>query len=180
LTTWAAVSFSRRTLLHCVLLVSVLIYPIMWFLCSIAANCNKKKYQAKRAGEQSIELYFTVYIGLHGPMVEEAVVMDVKDLSFDTIVLSTGQVQRIYTNVSIVQVQWLRRNSSWCFHWAVCFSCNCHKDFLFLQCCLVAYFSWHPQYNPFLYFKFYAFLCPCYWLWMLTIGCSTVIKVTLR
>jgi translation elongation factor EF-G len=39
-------------------------------------------------------------------MVEEAVVMDVKDLSFDIIVCSTGQVQRIYTNVSNPQVQY--------------------------------------------------------------------------
>jgi len=65
---------------------------------AIASNCNKQKYQAKRAGEQSMELYLTVYIGLHSPMVEEAVVMDVKDLSFDVIVCNTGQVQRIYTN----------------------------------------------------------------------------------
>jgi DIS3-like exonuclease 2 len=65
---------------------------------AIASNCNKQKYQAKRAGEQSIELYLTVYIGLHSPLVAEAVVMDVKDLSFDVIVCSTGQVQRIYTN----------------------------------------------------------------------------------
>ncbi|GFG38066.1 hypothetical protein Cfor_10644 [Coptotermes formosanus] len=65
---------------------------------TIAANCNRQKYQAKRAGEQSNELYLAVYIGLHGPLVEEAVVTDVKDFSFDVIVCSTGQVQRIYTN----------------------------------------------------------------------------------
>ncbi|PNF40042.1 hypothetical protein B7P43_G11627 [Cryptotermes secundus] len=63
-----------------------------------ATNCNRQKYQAKRAGEQSTELYLTVYIGLHGPMIEEAVVMDVKDLSFDIIIRRTGLVQRIYTN----------------------------------------------------------------------------------
>jgi len=80
-----------------------LIYIIYTFSCSIASNCNKQKYQAKRAGEQSIELYLTVYIGLHSPLVAEAVVMDVKDLSFDVIVCSTGQVQRIYTNVSTTQ-----------------------------------------------------------------------------
>ena len=77
-----------------------MIYVIYTFSCSIASNCNKQKYQAKRAGEQSMELYLTVYIGLHSPLVAEAVVMDVKDLSFDVIVCSTGQVQRIYTNVS--------------------------------------------------------------------------------
>jgi hypothetical protein len=73
------------------------------FSCSVARNCNRQKYQAKRAGEQSTELYLTVYIGLCGPLIEEAVVMDVKDLSFDVVVRSTGLVQRIYTNVSILQ-----------------------------------------------------------------------------
>jgi exoribonuclease R len=71
--------------------------------CSTARNCNRQKYLAKRAGEQNIELYLTLYIGLRGPMIEEAVVMDVKDLSFDVIIRSTGLVQRIYTNVSIPQ-----------------------------------------------------------------------------
>jgi exoribonuclease R len=80
-----------------------MIYIFYTFSCSIASNCNKQKYQAKRAGEQSMELYLTVYIGLHSPMVEEAVVMDVKDFSFDVIVCSTGQVQRIFTNVSTPQ-----------------------------------------------------------------------------
>jgi exoribonuclease R len=80
-----------------------MISAIHTFSCSIAANCNKQKYQAKRAGEQSIELYLAVYTGLHSPLVEEAVVMDVKDLSFDVIICSTGQIQRIYTNVSIPQ-----------------------------------------------------------------------------
>jgi exoribonuclease R len=88
-------------------MLNVYIYSMMYiiykFSCSIAANCNRQKYQAKRAGEQSNELYLAVYIGLHGPLVEEAVVTDVKDFSFDVIVCSTGQVQRIYTNVSTPQ-----------------------------------------------------------------------------
>lgn len=67
----------------------------------IAANCNKQKFNAKRAGEQSIELYLIHYIGLHQPVVEKAVVMDVKDNSFDAIVISTGYNVRIYLNVSI-------------------------------------------------------------------------------
>jgi hypothetical protein len=44
-------------------------------------------------------------------MIEEAVVMDVKDLSFDVIVFNTGQVLRIYTNVSNPQVQYLENIS---------------------------------------------------------------------
>lgn len=65
---------------------------------AVARNCNRQKYQAKRAGEQSTELYLTLYIGLHGPFIEEAVVMDVKDFSFDVIIRSTRMVQRVYTN----------------------------------------------------------------------------------
>ena len=68
-------------------------------------DCNKQKYLAKRAGEQSSELYLGTYINLHGPMIEEAVVMDVKDLSFDIIICSMGLVQRVYTNVSNVTIQ---------------------------------------------------------------------------
>nr|CAD7430585.1 unnamed protein product [Timema monikensis] len=68
------------------------------FVQKIASNCNKQKFAAKRAGEQSIELYLAIYVGLHGPMVEEAVVVDVKDHSFDIIVCSMGCTQRIYTN----------------------------------------------------------------------------------
>nr|CAD7398536.1 unnamed protein product [Timema poppensis] len=68
------------------------------FVQKIASNCNKQKFAAKRAGEQSTELYLAIYVGLHGPMVEEAVVVDVKDHSFDIIVCSMGCTQRIYTN----------------------------------------------------------------------------------
>ncbi|GLV34776.1 Dis3 like 3'-5' exoribonuclease 2 [Carabus blaptoides fortunei] len=64
----------------------------------IAANCNKQKFNAKRAGEQSIELYLIHYIDLHQPVVEKAVVMDVKDNSFDAVVISTGYNVRIYLN----------------------------------------------------------------------------------
>ncbi|PSN56992.1 hypothetical protein C0J52_04242 [Blattella germanica] len=64
----------------------------------IAATCNKQKYLAKRAGEKSIELYLSIYIAMHGPMCEVAVVMDIKDVSFDVIICKMGLVQRIYTN----------------------------------------------------------------------------------
>jgi hypothetical protein len=57
---------------------------------------------AKRAGEQSIELYLAAYIELHEPMIEEAVVMDVKDFSIDIIICSMGLNQRVYTNVSFL------------------------------------------------------------------------------
>ncbi|XP_063232879.1 DIS3-like exonuclease 2 isoform X2 [Bacillus rossius redtenbacheri] len=64
----------------------------------IAANCNKQKFNAKRAGEQSSDLFLTFYVAQFGPLVEDAVVLDVKDHSFDVIVLSMGCNLRIYTN----------------------------------------------------------------------------------
>ncbi|KAF4529614.1 hypothetical protein B566_EDAN018024 [Ephemera danica] len=64
----------------------------------LASNCNGKKYSAKRAGEQSSELYLTLYVGMHGPLKEEAVVIDVKDQSFDVLVLRTGSNHRVYVN----------------------------------------------------------------------------------
>lgn len=59
------------------------------------------KFCAKKAGEQSSELFFAIWVRNHGPVEEEAVVIDVKDHSFDALVCSTGSNIRVYTNVSI-------------------------------------------------------------------------------
>lgn len=48
------------------------------------------------ASEVSTELFLSVYIGLKGSVISDAVVCDIKDKSFDCIVLSTGAHQRIY------------------------------------------------------------------------------------
>lgn len=71
------------------------------YISQIAHICNKKKFSAKLAGEQSLEMYLIYYIGKHQPVVEDAVVMDVKKNSFDAIVLANGQTVRIYLNVRI-------------------------------------------------------------------------------
>ncbi|XP_044736789.1 DIS3-like exonuclease 2 [Chrysoperla carnea] len=63
-----------------------------------AAVCNKQKYNAKRAGEQSSELYLTKYIEMNQPVREYAVVLDVKDKSFDVVIMSMGINVRIYKN----------------------------------------------------------------------------------
>jgi DIS3-like exonuclease 2 C terminal len=68
--------------------------------CSIASNCNKMKFAAKRAGEMSSEIYLSLYVDQLGQMLESAVVLEVKDHSFDVIVCSMGINQRIYVNVS--------------------------------------------------------------------------------
>lgn len=71
-------------------------------VCQIAANCNKQKFNAKRAGEQSIELYLVHYIGLHQPMIEEAVVLEVRNTSIDVIVMCSGLICKINLNVSYI------------------------------------------------------------------------------
>jgi len=65
----------------------------------MASNCNGKKWSAKVAGEQSIDLFLALYIGMNGAMKEEAVVISVMDYSLDVLVLSTGSTHRVYTNV---------------------------------------------------------------------------------
>ncbi|XP_050299103.1 uncharacterized protein LOC126737992 [Anthonomus grandis grandis] len=62
---------------------------------SVAANCNKQKYNAKRAGEASSELYLAHYIEKNQPYIQDCVVVDVKERSFDAIVLKTGSVVRV-------------------------------------------------------------------------------------
>ncbi|XP_059476875.1 DIS3-like exonuclease 2 isoform X2 [Neocloeon triangulifer] len=64
----------------------------------MASVCNGKKWSAKTAGEKSIELFLALYLGMHGAMVEEAVVLSVMDYSLDVLVLRTGSTHRVYTN----------------------------------------------------------------------------------
>lgn len=59
------------------------------------------KFCAKKAGEQSSDLFFAFWVKDHGPVEEEVVVIDVKDHSFDAMVCSTGSNVRVYTDVSI-------------------------------------------------------------------------------
>lgn len=57
------------------------------------------KYCAKKAGEQSTELFLAVWVKNKGTIQTEAVVVDVKDRSFDAIICSTGTNIRVYTDV---------------------------------------------------------------------------------
>lgn len=65
----------------------------------IAENCNVQKYNAKKAGDASIDLYLAHYIEAHQPFIQSAVVVDVRDKTFEVIVLKTGSVVRLSTNV---------------------------------------------------------------------------------
>ncbi|KAI8426374.1 hypothetical protein MSG28_005223 [Choristoneura fumiferana] len=49
----------------------------------IAAQCNKQKYNAKKAGELSTELYTLKYIEMHSPIVTDAVVVEVREKYID-------------------------------------------------------------------------------------------------
>lgn len=70
------------------------------YVAAIAVNCNAKKYNAKRAGEASCELYLSHLVESKKPFIQDCAVVDVKERSFDAIVLNTGSIVRIYQNVS--------------------------------------------------------------------------------
>jgi DIS3-like exonuclease 2 len=64
----------------------------------IAAQCNKQKYNAKRAGEMSTELYTLKYIELNSPVTMQAVVVEIREKYIDTIIVSMGLNRRIFFN----------------------------------------------------------------------------------
>ncbi|XP_023936722.1 DIS3-like exonuclease 2 [Bicyclus anynana] len=64
----------------------------------IAAQCNKQKYNAKKAGELSTELYTLKYIEMNSPLVTEAVVVDVREKYIDVIIVAMGLNRRIFFN----------------------------------------------------------------------------------
>lgn len=64
----------------------------------IAAQCNKQKYNAKKAGELSTELYTLKYIELNSPLAIEAVVAEVREKYIDVIIVAMGLNRRIFFN----------------------------------------------------------------------------------
>lgn len=65
----------------------------------IAENCNVQKYNAKKAGDASMNLFLAHYVEAHQPFIQSAVVVDVRDKMFEVIVLNTGSVVRLNTAV---------------------------------------------------------------------------------
>uniref|UniRef100_A0AAR5PJJ9 RNB domain-containing protein n=1 Tax=Dendroctonus ponderosae TaxID=77166 RepID=A0AAR5PJJ9_DENPD len=63
---------------------------------AIADTCNQKKYNAKRAGEASSDLYLAHYIANHQPSIMDCVVVDVKEKSFEAITLKTGSQIKVF------------------------------------------------------------------------------------
>ncbi|CAK1556232.1 unnamed protein product [Leptosia nina] len=64
----------------------------------VAAQCNRQKYNAKRAGELSTELYTLKYIEMHSPVSTEAVVVEVREKYIDVIIVAMGLNRRILFN----------------------------------------------------------------------------------
>lgn len=67
-------------------------------LSSIAEYCNARKQDARRAGEESAELFFTLLVKECGPIQEACSVVGVLSHSFDVLLLSSGLVKRVYLN----------------------------------------------------------------------------------
>ncbi|XP_039755674.1 DIS3-like exonuclease 2 [Pararge aegeria] len=75
--------------------------PIQWEVRKVgmvAAQCNKQKYNAKKAGELSTELYTLKYIEMHSPLITEAVVVEVRERYIDVIIVAMGLNRRIFFN----------------------------------------------------------------------------------
>ncbi|KAL3272518.1 hypothetical protein HHI36_013994 [Cryptolaemus montrouzieri] len=73
----------------------------MWdpaFVGDVAQRCNILKYNAKKAQEESTKLYLGLFITKRGPFIRNAAVVDVKERTFDALVLDSGEIVRIYTN----------------------------------------------------------------------------------
>lgn len=64
----------------------------------IAAQCNKQKYNAKKASELSTELYTLKYIEMKSPVVTDAAVVEVREKYIDVIVIAMGLNRRIFFN----------------------------------------------------------------------------------
>lgn len=65
---------------------------------AVAAQCNKQKYNAKKAGEMSSDLYMLKYIEMNSPIQTEAVVVEVREKYIDVIVVALGLNRRIFFN----------------------------------------------------------------------------------
>ncbi|KAG5449284.1 DIS3-like exonuclease 2 [Clonorchis sinensis] len=61
-----------------------------------AEVCNSKKLCARRAGEESAELFYVLFVKESGPLTEVCAVTSVLNRSFDVMLLSCGLTRRVY------------------------------------------------------------------------------------
>ncbi|XP_022829805.1 DIS3-like exonuclease 2 [Spodoptera litura] len=64
----------------------------------IASQCNKQKYNAKKASELSTEMYTLKYIERKSPVVTDAAVVEVREKYIDVIIIAMGLNRRIFFN----------------------------------------------------------------------------------
>jgi len=62
----------------------------------VADHCNDKKSAAKKASEQSSELFFNVYVMECGPITEKGVIVGILDKAIDVLCTRLGVVKRVY------------------------------------------------------------------------------------
>ena len=63
---------------------------------AISENCNDKKYSARICSEKSSEMFFALFVNECGPLEEIACVTQIKDHSFDVLIVNLGISKRIY------------------------------------------------------------------------------------
>ena len=63
---------------------------------AIADHCNDKKWAAKKASEQSSDLFFSIYVKECGPFEEKGVVVGVLDKAVDILCTKLGIVKRVH------------------------------------------------------------------------------------
>ncbi|VDK38202.1 unnamed protein product [Taenia asiatica] len=67
-------------------------------LAALADHCNARKLDSRRASEESVEVFFTVFVKECGPLTEACSVVSVLKNAFDVLILSTGLMKRVYLN----------------------------------------------------------------------------------
>ncbi|CAH8558276.1 unnamed protein product [Dicrocoelium dendriticum] len=82
-----------------------------------AEICNAKKLSARQASEESMEVFFVLFVKDFGPLVETCTVIGVLDRSFDVLILSCGLVRRVHLkdldlrNNEVIDARTTRRSS---------------------------------------------------------------------
>lgn len=76
----------------------------LFTLKAICDNCNEKKYSSRVCSERSTEMFFSMLIKNIGQLEEKAIVIGIKDHSFDVFIDKLGVVKRVYCDVSYLLI----------------------------------------------------------------------------
>jgi DIS3-like exonuclease 2 len=71
---------------------------------AISENCNDKKYAARVCSERSSEMFFALFVNECGPIEEVGCVIQIRDRSFDVLIVNLGISKRVYCDrLDIIQ-----------------------------------------------------------------------------